>query len=424
MIEIIDKSILFEKYKVSWLAEKYGTPTYVYSENIIRDNFRRLQGAFLKYYDDFKIFYALKANNNPAIVSIFIQEGAGIDAASINEVFLAKKIGILNNDIIYTGNYISDKDIQLALEENIIINLDDISMLSRMLKYGKPEILSFRVNPGYGRSNVGSYGTTGGKDAKYGLHPEQVIEAYRKAKNAGVKRFGIHMMAGSCVTDHSYFDSITKLFFDIAKNITEELNINFEFVDVGGGFGVPYQLHEPPLDINLAAMNITKNLKNYCHSLKIPYPKLYIEPARYFMADAGILLGQVHTIKKSYKTIIGTDVGMNVLIRPVMFNAYHEIFFDMREGDPRQNYGLCGQLCDNTDYWIKDRSFPSTVKEGDILVITTAGAYCYSMSFQFNGSLRAAEVLINKESEFLIRHRESMLDMIRSTQIPTHLKIT
>ena len=173
MIEIIDKSILFQRSKVSWLAEKYGTPTYVYRENIIRDNFRRLQGFFLKYYDDFKIFYALKANNNPAIVSIFIQEGAGIDAASkLIEVFLAKKIGILNNDIIYTGNYISDKDIQLALEENIIINLDDISMLSRMLKYGKPEILSFRVNPGYGRSDVGSYGTTGGKDAKYGFRPE------------------------------------------------------------------------------------------------------------------------------------------------------------------------------------------------------------------------------------------------------------
>jgi len=178
-MEIIDDNIYIGNVETKELAENYGTPIYVYEEDTIRKNYRKAFKAFSKYYSNFRFFYAIKACNNLAIANILRQEGAGIDAASVNEILAAKKIGLGGEDVMFSGNFLSDADIKAGLDSGVIFNLDDISLLPRVLKQGKPEILSFRINPGYGRSNVGEFVTNAGPNAKFGLHPDQVLDAYK-----------------------------------------------------------------------------------------------------------------------------------------------------------------------------------------------------------------------------------------------------
>jgi len=407
---------------VSRIAAEFGTPTYVYDERRVRDNFRRAQAAFKKHYPDFRFFYAIKACNNLAIAHILRQEGAGIDAASVNEILLAKEIGLGGEDVMFSGNFLSDGDIQQGLDSGVIFNLDDPAILPRLLKLGVPEMLSFRVNPGYGKSNVGEFVTNAGPEAKFGVHPDQVMAAYKAAKDAGVKRFGCHMMPGSCITEPEYFAFITKLLMDIVGKVSRELDIQFEFIDLGGGLGIPYRDGEPGLDVEAAARMAAETFKAKLAEYGMNPPRLMMEPARYFVGDAGYVVGKVHAIKRSYRKIIGTDIGMNVLVRPAFYGSFHRVYFDGREGGPTEKAGLCGQLCENTDFWIKEREFPAAVAEGDIVVATDAGAYGFGMSYAYNGRLRAAEVLVDGDKCSLIRRRETFEDMIRGVSVPERLK--
>ena len=421
-MKIKDNKIHIGKVAVSDLAEEYGTPLYVYDEEKIRDNYRRAFNAFSKHYPDFRFFYAVKACNNPAIASILVSEGAGIDAASVNEILLAKQVGLGGEDVMFSGNFLSDEDIKKGLDSGVIFNLDDISLLPRVLKFGKPEILSFRVNPGYGRSNVGEFVTNAGPNAKFGVHPDQVTQAYKLAKEAGIKRFGAHMMPGSCITDADYFPFVTGLLMDIIGKTGKELGIKFEFIDLGGGLGIPYRGDEEHLDLEDAARKVAEVFKAKTAEYGLHPPRLMMEPARYFVGNAGYVIGKVHSIKSSYKKIIGTDVGMNTLCRPVMYGSYHHIFVDGKENDSREKLALCGQLCENTDYWVKERDLPSTIVEGDLIVIENAGAYGFAMSYQYNGRLRPAEVLVKKSKHWLIRKRETYKDMVANTKVPRRLR--
>ncbi len=404
------------------LAERYGTPTYVYDEQKIRENYRRAYNAFAKHYPDFQFFYAVKCCNNPAIVNILRQEGAGADCASVNEILLAKSVGLSGEQVMFSGNFLSDEDIKQGLESGVIFNLDDISILPRLLKFGTPEMISFRVNPGYGKSNVGEYVTNAGPGAKFGVHPDDVLKAYKMAKDAGIKRFGAHMMTGSCITDADYFPFITGLLMDIIGKVGRELQIDFEFIDLGGGLGIPYKPGEEALDLERAAEETAKMFKAKCAEYGLKPPQLKMEPARYFVGNAGYLIGKVHAIKESYKKIIGTDIGMNVLCRPAMYGSYHHIYVDKKENHARTPLGLCGQLCENTDFWVKDRELPADLTEGDIVVVENAGAYGFGMSYQYNGRLRAAEVLVNGKESTLIRDRETFEDMVRHTHVPEYLE--
>lgn len=403
------------------LAATYGTPAYVYDERKIRENYRRACGAFKRHYPDFRMFYAVKACNNPAIVNILRQEGAGIDAASVNEILLAKHVGLSGDDVIFSGNFLSDDDIKQGLSSGVVFNLDDPSILPRLLKFGKPNILSFRVNPGYGKSNVGDFVTNAGPGAKFGVHPDQVLGAFRAAKEAGITRFGAHMMTGSCITDADYFPFITGLLMDIIGKAGKELGIDFEFIDLGGGLGIPYKPGEQGLDLEKAAALTAEMFKRKVAEYGLKPPQLKMEPARYFVGNAGYILGRVHSIKDSYKRIAGTDIGMNTLARPAMYGSYHHIYVDGKESHARAKVGLCGQLCENTDFWVKERELPSDLAEGDLVVVENAGAYGFGMSYQYNGRLRPAEVLVDGQDHFLIRERETFEDMIRHTAVPERL---
>ncbi len=421
-MKFIGDQIAIGEVPVTQLAEQYGTPLYVYDEQKIRSNFRKVSNAFSKYYPDFKMFFAVKACNNPAIVNILRQEGAGADCASVNEILLAKYVGLGGENVMFSGNFLSDDDIKQGLESGVIFNLDDISILPRLLKFGKPEMLSFRVNPGYGKSNVGEYVTNAGPNAKFGIHPDKVLDAYRMAKEAGVKRFGAHMMTGSCITDAEYFPFVTGLLMDIIGKTSKELGIDFEFVDLGGGLGIPYKPGEPALDLDKAASLTAEMFRKKSEEYGMKPPQLKMEPARYFVGNAGWIIGRVHSIKESYKKIAGTDVGMNTLARPAMYGSYHHIYVNGKENEPRKTIGLCGQLCENTDFWVKERDLPESLTEGDLIVVENAGAYGFGMSYQYNGRLRPAEVLVNGAQTELIRARENFDDMIRHTFVPSHLK--
>ena len=420
-MRIVNNKIHIGDVAVKDIATEYGTPTYVYDENKIRENYRKALKAFSKYYPDFRFFYAVKACNNPAIANILRQEGAGIDAASVNEIKLAKKIGLGGEDVMFSGNFLSDEDIKFGLKSGVIFNLDDPSILPRVIEFGKPKILSFRVNPGYGKSNVGEFVTNAGPNAKFGVHPDQVMDAYRAAKDAGITRFGAHMMPGSCITEPEYFSFITNLLMDIIGKVGKKLKIQFEFIDLGGGLGIPYRPGEEGLNLDEAAKQVANAFKSKVKEYGLNPPRLMMEPARYFVGNAAWIVGKVHSIKKSYKKIIGTDIGMNTLARPAMYGAYHHIYIDGKEKDPREKVGLCGQLCENTDFWVKERELPSTIKEGDIVVVENAGAYGFAMSYQYNGRLRPSEVLVNGKNHYLIRRREKFEDMIRNTTVPDYL---
>ena len=421
-MKFIGDKIAIGEIPAADIAAKFGTPTYVYDEQKIRKNYRRAFNAFAKHYPDFKMFYAVKSCNNPAIVNILRQEGAGVDAASVNEILLANHVGLGGEDVMFSGNFLSDDDIRQGLESGVIFNLDDISLLPRLLKFGKPEILSFRVNPGYGKSNVGDFVTNAGPNAKFGIHPDKVMEAYKLAKEAGIKRFGAHMMTGSCITDAEYFPFVTGLLMDIIGKTGKELKIDFEFIDLGGGLGIPYKPGEPALDLEKAAELTAKMFRSKVAEYGLKPPQLKMEPARYFVGNAGYLIGRVHSIKESYKKIAGTDIGMNTLARPAMYGSYHHIYVDGKEQEPRAAIGLCGQLCENTDFWVKERELPASIAEGDLVVVENAGAYGFGMSYQYNGRLRPAEVLVNGEEATLIRTREDFDDMIRHTFVPSRLK--
>ncbi len=416
-----DQQIYLEDVPVQTIAETYGTPTYVYEENRIRENFRRTLKAFRQHYDKFRLFYAIKANNNPAIARILCREGAGIDAASVNEILLARQVGREGEDVVFSGNFLSDDDIKQGLASGVIFNLDCISILPRLLKFGKPEVLSFRVNPGYGKSNVGHFVTNAGPEAKFGVHPDQVMDAYRQARDAGLTRFGAHMMPGSCMQEPEYFVFITELLMDLIGRAGKELGINFEFVDLGGGLGIPYQADDDVLDIEKTAELVVKTFLSKCREYGLEPPELAMEPARYFVGDAGYIVGRVHSVKHSYREILGTDIGMNTLARPAMYGAYHHIYVDGRENEARRKIDMTGQICENTDYWVRDRDLPENTTEGDLIVVENAGAYGYCMSYQYNGRLRPAEVLVNGDRHYLIRERECFEDMTRKTTVPEHL---
>ncbi|MFQ5405723.1 MAG: diaminopimelate decarboxylase [Candidatus Micrarchaeia archaeon] len=402
------------------LAEKYDTPVFVTDENRIRENFKRLKNAFEKRYSKFKVHYAIKANNNLSVLRILQSEGCGADASCTGEIMLTKQAGFSPQETLYTGNYNSNQELACACKAGVIVNLDDESILPRLVKQGKPEVLSFRINPGIGKGGFGL--VLGGKDSKFGIPEQRAAKAYSLAKKEGFKRFGIHMMTGSNILDAEYFGKITGKLLDIAGKIKKETAIDFEFVDIGGGFGVPYQPQEAKLDIERVAEEVTKKFKEKTTEHSLGQPRLLVEPGRYLVCDSTILLTKVHSTKQSQNKYVGIDAGMNTLLRPALYNAYHHILAANKlNQEEKETVNVCGQVCENTDILAKNRELPK-LETGDLLALLNAGAYGFSMSSQYNSRPRGAEVLVKNAESFLIRKRETDQDLLLHQQVPEHLK--
>ncbi len=398
------------KHDIKQLALDYGTPVYVYDKQKIIKNYELLYNSFKKYYDKIKIHYSVKANSNTNILKIFKELESGVDCSSPYEVLLAKYSGFEDEKIIYTGNYESYSDFSTLTDYNIKINLDDISSFRRMHNILTPEIISFRINPGIGKGGYEGI-TTGGTDAKFGVPYEKASYAYQLAKDNGFKRFGIQMMTGSNNLEPYYFAQSVEKLMMIAGSIFEKIDAKPEYIDIGGGFGIPYEDDEETLNIDLTAKLITEIFQEKCEKYGFGSPELIMEPGRFLVGNAGWLISKVTGVKHSYKHFVGLDSGMGTLLRPALYGAKHRAYVYGKD-TPEWNVNLCGQICENSDIFSKNVFLPQ-IEEGDIVIMSDVGAYGYTMSSNYNNRPRPAEILLDENSVELIRRRENFDDLIR-----------
>ncbi len=396
-------------------AHQFKTPFFIYEEKRVRANCRRFRNAFQKYFPSFSPLYAVKANSNPHLLKIIFSEGFGSDASSEAEVWITRKLGASG---IYTGNYTTEDEFKFVLKTGCFkLNLDDISMLNTVKKIGVPEFISFRVNPGISKGSMKSL-FFAGPNAKFGVPLKDIVAAYQGAKALGVKRFGIHAMTGSNVIDEEYFETVTEKLLDIAGKIKKKTGIDFDYLNIGGGFGVPYEPEQKSLDLDHIARKIRRVFDNQCARYGLNEPILMAEPGRLIMADTAWLIGTVHVIKKSHKTFVGIDAGMNDLPRPAIYDAYHHITVIPRVGQitrKKEKVNIVGRLCENNDQFAKNRLLP-LISVGDIIALHNAGAHAFAMSHNYNNRLRSAEILITRSGRLKkIRKAETMRNLFQNT---------
>lgn len=399
------------------LAEKFDTPLYVISETRIRRNFQRLQSALKQHYEKVKIFYAAKANSNLAVLKILESEGANVDTVSPGEVLMALTSGFTPDRIIFTGTSVRKDELKFLSDSNVTVNIDSLSQLNRLLKIAIPEVLSVRVNPEIGAGHH-NHVITAGKHTKFGLWEKDAVTAYETAKHAGVKKFGIHMHIGSGILDVKPFVSALDRFLLVARKIHEQTGADFEFVDVGGGIGVPYKPEDKEINLQAYAEKVLSLFKNKTKQYGLGEPFFCVEPGRFIVADASILLTAVNTVKVTpYRKFIGVDAGFNTLVRPAMYGSYHHIVVANKvDARAEEKYDVVGPICESGDVLAKDRSLPK-IDEGDLLAILNAGAYGFAMSSQYNARPRAAEVLVKEGKYKLVREREQLDDIMANQQV-------
>ena len=404
--KVLDGSILKN------ICEEYGTPLYTYYGEQIRNNLNSIDAALKNNFDKYQIYYAVKSNNNPNLLTFMHQHlpSLGADCSSPGELLAAERARIPMKNCVYTGNYESVDDLQSAVDSGCEVNLDDESSFKRLKNICIPEYISFRLNPGVGKGRFTEI-VTGGHDAKFGIPVEKIAAVYKSALTDGVKSFGLQCHAGSAILDQNHFRDNTGLILKAARNIEDTIDHRLLKISIGSGFGMPYTDDEDPLDFNNVFRLVAKVFKEFYGQHQDDWPVLCIEPGRAIVGDAGILLARVTGIKKSYKNFIGLDAGMETLMRPALYGAFHRIYkVGELSNERKMTVDVTGRICENTDRLAVDIPFPY-VDEGDVIAIMDAGAYGYSMAHQFNTRPRPAEVLVDKNKPRLIRSRETIEDI-------------
>ncbi len=405
------------------LAERYGTPLYVTDESVIRANFRRYKEAFASV--DTAIYFAVKANGNLAILRILAQEGAGADVFSGGELELVKAAGIPLEKVLFNGNAKSEPELRAAVESDVIVSVDsreELQTLSAIAnELGKEAWISMRVNPDVS-PDVNPKIATGLRTAKFGIPYGEIVPTYEEAAklpNIAIK--GIHCHIGSQILELRVFKEATEKMMRLVAELYGR-GIELEFVDLGGGLGITYETAKgaAPTPHDLAAM-ILPTFKAKTQALGIS-PRLLLEPGRSIVGPAAILVTTVNTVKDTYKHFVAIDTGFNMLIRPAMYDAYHEIVVANKLDEPASVLStVVGPICESGDIIAKDRMLPA-VQRGDYIAILDTGAYGFSMSSQYNGRPRCAEVLVHDGDVELIREQESFEDILRHQVLPERLR--
>ncbi len=390
------------------LAQHFGTPFHIYDETGIRQNAQKLLKAF-SWADGFREYYAVKALPNPHILELLHDEGLGFDCSSIPELILSRQIGAGGEAIMFTSNNTTREEFAVAQRDGgSILNLDDISLLDALPSV--PEVICFRYNPGARRSGNAIIGKP--TEAKFGLAHEQMIPAYRRAREMGVRRFGLHTMLVSNERDYTYMAETVRMLLDLAAEIGRELDIRFEFINIGGGLGIPYRPDDSPLNLG-ALSRETQALFEKFASLNGYQPRLCMESGRYMTGPHGVLVTQAINRKDTYRTYIGVDASMSALMRPGMYGAYHHIDVvkpNSQAGVDAETVDVVGALCENNDKFAIERTLPR-VDTGDLLVIQDTGAHGHAMGFNYNGRLRPKELLLCADRTVrLIRRAETVED--------------
>jgi diaminopimelate decarboxylase len=426
-LEYRDGILYFADMNTIEIAEQFRTPIYVISEELIRNRYRELKNVLDSEYGNNSIHFAMKANSNLSILKILDSEGASFDCTSTGEIYACLKVGIPPSKIIYTGNMFTNNDFDFAVKNDILVNLDSISQLKRLAKiyddHGKEKnTISFRINPEFGAGHH-SHTITAGKTIKFGILDDQVLEAYSKAKNLGFKKFGTHIHIGSGIINAGDFEKAIDKYLTIIMKLADTLDITFEFLDFGGGIGIPYRPEEDPIDLEFYKTIVLKKFKELIERGNLKETRFIIEPGRYLTAEASIILTQVNTIKDNgFKFFAGIDAGFNTLIRPTMYGAYHHIIVcNKKNKEKTLTYDVVGPICESGDIIGKERKLPQ-LEEGEYLAILDTGAYGFTMSSSYNSRPRPAEFLIAQGQTFKIRRAETFEDLTTNQEIPKHLK--
>jgi diaminopimelate decarboxylase len=394
------------------LVEEYGSPLYVYNEAILRTRCREMAG--LVSYPRFKVNYSIKANSNLELLKIVRGEGLAADAMSPGEIHALLAAGFRAEEIFYVGNNVSEAEMNFAIDRSVLVSVDSLPQLIQFGRLNPGGRVAVRFNPGVG---VGHHEKvmTGGKKTKFGIYPELANEVKKIAADTGLQIVGINQHIGSLFLEGAVYLEGVKSLLDIARQFD-----SLEFVDIGGGFGIPYykQAGQARLDLRMLGESLDGLFRGWVRDCGREI-EFRIEPGRYIVAECGVLLGTVYAVKENYGTFyVGTDLGMNVLIRPAMYEAHHELEVYRRDeteepGDSKR-VTVVGNICETGDIIARDRELPETC-EGDILGVMDAGAYGYSMCSNYNNRLRPAEVLIREDgSPALIRRRDTLEDLLRN----------
>ena len=387
------------------LARKHGSPVYIYDTALMIRQYERITGAFSG--TRVKINYACKALTNINVLKLFKVLGSGLDAVSVQEVTLGLKAGFAPQDILYTPNCVSIEEIEEAVELGVRINIDNIAILEEFgHKYGTKIPVCVRINPhvlGGSHNKI----STGHIDSKFGISIYQMPHVHRIVETNHMKVEGIHMHTGSDILDMETFLRASEIMFETAKEFKE-----LDYVDFGSGFKVPYKAEDVSTDVEALGLDLSKRFNLFCKE----YGKeltLIFEPGKFLVSEAGYFVARVNVIKQTTSTVFaGLDTGLNHFIRPMFYEAYHEIINVSKPGGKTRIYTVVGYICE-TDTFGWNRKI-SEAAEGDLLLFKNAGAYCYAMSSNYNSRFRPAEVLVHRGEDHLIRKREDMEDLLRN----------
>jgi diaminopimelate decarboxylase len=404
-MELKNGTYVIDRIPVTDLAEQFGSPLYIYDSTAMIRQYERITGAFSK--TRVKIYYACKALTNINVLKLFRSQGAGLDAVSIQEVELGLRAGFRPQDILYTPNCVSIEEIEEAVERGVRINIDNIAILEEFgHKYGADVPVCIRVNP-HILAGSNHKISTGHIDSKFGISVYQLPHVHRVVETNRMKVEGIHMHTGSDILDVEVFLRATEILFQTAMEFKE-----LDYIDFGSGFKVPYRVDDVATDVEALGEHLSDRFNRFCGE----YGKdltLIFEPGKFLVSEAGYFVARVNVVKQTTSTMFaGLDTGMNHFIRPMFYDAYHEIINVSKPEGKKRIYTVVGYICE-TDTFGWNRKI-TEVSEGDYLLFRNAGAYCYAMSSNYNSRYRPAEVLIHQGKAHLVRKRENMDDLLRN----------
>ncbi len=390
------------------LVKKYESPLYVYDADKIEAQYKRMTDAFSSV-KNLKINYAVKALSNVNVLQLFNSLDAGLDTVSVQEVQLGLKAGFDPKDIIFTPNGVSLEEIEQAMKLGVQINIDNLSILEQFgQKYPKVPVC-VRMNPhimagGHSKISVGHI------DSKFGISIHQLPHIHRVVENTGMLITGIHMHTGSDIYDVDAFLRATEILFDAGATLK-----NLESIDFGSGFKVPYKEGDIQTDIEELGEKLSKRFNKFCKDVGKDLTLMF-EPGKFLVSEAGKFLVHVNVVKQTTSTVFASvDSGMNHMIRPMFYDAYHHIENISNPSGKERFYTVVGYICE-TDTFGANRRI-SEITEGDILSFSNAGAYCFSMSSNYNSRYRPAEVLVKNGKGYLIRQRETIDDLLRGQEL-------
>ncbi len=414
--KVTDEFDFYKGNDVFDLIAAYGSPLYVYNEEIIRKRCRELKN--LVSYPNFLVQYSAKANTGLAFLQIVKSEGLHVDAMSPGEIYAELEAGFKSEDIFMISNNVSEAEMQFAIDRNILICVDSVEQLKQYGRLNPHSKVAIRFNGGIGAGHHEKV-ITAGKKTKFGVNPEYVPEVKNILKEYDLKLTGVQQHIGSLFMDADPYVNGSNAILDIAKQFDD-----LDFIDLGGGFGIPYkkQSDQPRLDLKECGKKLDECFAGFAKS----YGKeltFRIEPGRYISAESSVLLTDVHCVKyNGPHKFAGTDIGFNVLVRPAMYDSHHDIEVYARQSRPvnEEEITVVGNICESGDIIAKDRLLPE-IKAGDILGVLDAGAYGHSMSSNYNNRLRPAEVLIRENGDVVLTRKRDTLEQLLENYVKINI---